>query len=105
MGSFEFKGLMRHSFFLIDDIYNEIEISNTNTLKVTEESSFKDNKVTATFTGINPGDNEILLKDANGNITETFYVQTRYPIYVEAFDGEMEAFKLSVSPITISALG
>ena len=65
------------------------EIANNNTLKVTEESSFKDNKVTATFTGINPGDNEILLKDANGNITETFYVQTRYPIYVEAFDGEM----------------
>ena len=30
MGSFEFKELMPHSFFLIDDIYNEIEISNTN---------------------------------------------------------------------------
>ena len=30
MGSFEFKELMPHSFFLIDDILNEIEISNTN---------------------------------------------------------------------------
>ena len=30
MGSFEFKELMPCSFFVIDDIYNEIEISNTN---------------------------------------------------------------------------
>ena len=65
------------------------ELANSSTLKVAKESSFKNNKVTASFTGINPGDNEIQLKNANGDVTEVFFVQTRYPIYVEGFDGEM----------------
>ena len=66
-----------------------LELDNTNSLSVKEASTYSDGKVTATFTGINPGDNQIYLKDENQNIVEVFFVQTRYPIYVNTEMGEI----------------
>ena len=64
-------------------------LSNTNTMKMTKETSYKNGIISATFTGLNPGDNEILLKNQNGEILEIFYIQVRYPLYVDTFMGEI----------------
>ena len=65
------------------------ELANTNSMKVKTESSYANNMVSATFTAINSGDNEILLKNADGVVTETFFVQVHYPFYVDAGIGEL----------------
>jgi hypothetical protein len=61
----------------------------TDSLAVVEDTTFKNNKVTATFKGLNPGYNHIALNDTNGNVVETFYVIVRYPIYVNTELGEI----------------
>ena len=64
-------------------------LTNSNTLSVKEETSFKNNTLSVTYLATNPGNNEIQLKDANGNVTETFYVQVHYPFYVNTGIGEI----------------
>ena len=66
------------------------ELSNNNTLTPTTDTEVNENKISRTFKAMNPGDNEIVLKNGTGNVVETFYVQARYPIYVETNNGEIE---------------
>ena len=64
-------------------------LSNDSTMSVEKESSFSDGLLSVTFKGTHPGNNEVLLKNGNGDVVETFYVQVHYPIYVETFIGEI----------------
>ena len=65
------------------------EPTNNNTIRITKESSYENNNSSISFIGLNPGDNEILLKNQNGDVTEVFFIQTRYPIYVNTSNGEV----------------
>ena len=65
------------------------DLANSNTLDVKIESSYRNGVVSATFRGMHPGDNEILLRNGAGDITERFYVQVRYPFYVNTNNGEI----------------
>ena len=53
------------------------------------DSSYNDGVLSLSVKGLMPGDNDIVLKDENDNIVETFYVQVRYPIYVNTSVGEI----------------
>lgn len=65
-----------YTFGTNGDKLNEISINN------------EGGKLTAKYRGINVGTEEVLLKNANGDVVETLYIDVIYPIYVNTTIGE-----------------
>ena len=64
------------------------ESTNTDILRVVEDSKSEDGKTSIVLQGKTPGDVQVDLKNADGEVTETIYLTVKYPINVVTSVGE-----------------
>ena len=71
-----------------DTINYTFETSDERIIKSIENTMEIDSRSVGKFQGLKPGTATIELKDENGNVTESFYVEVKYPINVVTAIGE-----------------